>query len=76
MRSRNLLAADIGPIVRAGVPGLSLDVDGSRYFWYHHSQGDMLNVVDRTDFAHCVATMAVMAYVLADLPEPLPRAGN
>jgi hypothetical protein len=23
--------------------------------------------------AECVATMAVMAYVVADLPEPLPR---
>jgi carboxypeptidase Q len=66
--------ADIGPIVRLGVPGLALDVDGSRYFWYHHSQGDMLNVVDRQDFARCVATMAVMAYVLADMPGELERA--
>jgi carboxypeptidase Q len=65
--------ADIGPLIQAGVPGFGLDVDGSRYFWYHHSQGDMLNVIDRGDFQRCVATMAVMAYVLADLPEPLPR---
>ena len=65
--------ADIGPLLRAGVPGFSLDVDDSRYFWYHHSSGDMLGVVDRQDFAKCVATMAVMAYALAELPQPLPR---
>lgn len=65
--------ADIGPLIQAGVPGFGLDVDGSRYFWYHHSQADMLNVIDRADFQRCVVTLAVMAYVLADLPEPLPR---
>ena len=65
--------ADIGPLLREGVPGFSLDVDDSRYFWYHHSAGDMLGVVDRQEFAKCVATMAVMAYALAELPQPLPR---
>lgn len=66
--------ADIGPLLAAGVPGLALDVDASRYFWYHHSDGDMMTMIDRTDLAHCVAAMAVMAYVVADMPEPLPRA--
>lgn len=65
--------ADVGPILQRGVPGLALDVDGSRYFWYHHSAGDMMTVIDRNDFARCVATMAVMAYVLADLDLTLPR---
>ncbi len=65
--------ADVGPILQRGVPGLALDVDASRYFWYHHSEGDMMTVIDRGDFARCVATMAVMAYVLADLDAPLPR---
>jgi carboxypeptidase Q len=65
--------ADIGPLLQAGVPGFGLDVDGSRYFWYHHSAGDMMYVIDRDDFARCVASMAVMAYVLADLDQPLPR---
>ena len=65
--------ADIGPLLQAGVPGFGLDVDGSKYFWYHHTQGDMMTVIDRNDFARCVATMAVMAYVLADLDAPIPR---
>jgi carboxypeptidase Q len=55
---------------------MELDVDGSRYFWYHHSEGDMLDKLDPAELARCVATMAVMAYVVADLPEPLPHTTN
>ncbi len=66
-------AADITPLVETGVPGMELDVDGSRYFWYHHSDGDTLDKLDPAELARCVAAMAVMAYVVADLPEPLPR---
>jgi len=65
--------ADVGPIIQRGVPGLALDVDDSKYFWYHHSWGDMMTVIDRDDYAKCIATMAVMAYVLADLDQPVPR---
>ncbi len=67
-------AADITPLVEQGVPGMELDVDATRYFWYHHTQGDTLDKLDPADMARCVALMAVMAYVVADLPEPLPRA--
>ena len=65
--------ADVGPILQRGVPGLALDVDDTKYFWYHHSSGDMMTVIDRNDFAKCVATMAVMAYILADLDHTVPR---
>jgi carboxypeptidase Q len=65
--------ADIAPLVEEGVPGLGLLVDGTRYFWYHHSEGDTLDKLDPAEVARCVAAMAVMAYVIADLPEGLPR---
>jgi carboxypeptidase Q len=60
--------------MQTGVPGMGLRVDGSRYFWYHHSPADTMDKLDPQDMALCVAAMAVMAYVVADLPEPLPRA--
>jgi carboxypeptidase Q len=66
-------AADIAPLVELGVPGMELDVEGSRYFWYHHSDGDTLDKLDPAELGRCVAAMAVMAYVIADLPQPLPR---
>ena len=65
--------ADIGPIMALGVPGMGLNVDGTRYFWYHHTDADTVDKLDPRDVALCVATMAVMAYVLADMPERLPR---
>jgi carboxypeptidase Q len=67
-------AADIGPLAEAGVATMELDVDGPRYFWYHHSEGDTLDKLDPAELARCVATLAVMAYVVADLPDALPQA--
>jgi len=65
--------ADIGPIMQRGVPGMGLQVDGTRYFWYHHTDADTIDKLDPEEVARCVATMAVMAYVIADMPERLPR---
>jgi carboxypeptidase Q len=71
--SRGGGGSDIAPIMREGVPGMGLNVDGTRYFWYHHSNGDTVDKLDPREMGLCVATMAVMAYVVADLPERLPR---
>ncbi len=65
--------ADVGPLTALGVPGLGLQVDGTRYFWYHHSEADTMDKLDPREVAQCVAAMAVMAYVIADMPETLPR---
>ena len=65
--------ADIGPLMQRGVPGMGLNVDGTKYFWYHHTDSDTMDKLDAREMAECVATMAVMAYVVADLPEALPR---
>ena len=65
--------SDIEPLMGTGVPGMGLNVEDERYFWYHHSDADTMDKLDPDDVARCVATMAVMAYVIADLPDPLPR---
>lgn len=64
--------ADIGPIMALGVPGMGLAVEGSRYFWYHHSEADTLDKLKPDELARCVAALAVMAYVAAELPERIP----
>lgn len=64
--------ADIGPAAQAGqVPSMSLDVDTSKYFLYHHTEADTVDKLDPVDMARCVAAVAVMAYVVADLPQRL-----
>ncbi|MBV6523059.1 MAG: hypothetical protein MNPFHGCM_03226 [Gemmatimonadaceae bacterium] len=65
--------ADIGPMMELGVPGMGLNVEGTRYFWYHHSDADTVDKLDPHDLGLCVAAMAIMAYVVADLPVKLPR---
>jgi carboxypeptidase Q len=64
--------ADISPSVRAGrIPGLSLEVDASRYFLIHHTQADTIDKIDPVEMAKCAAAVAVLAYVVADLPQRL-----
>ena len=65
--------ADITPLMQGGVPGMGLSVDRTRYFWYHHTDADTIDKLDAREMALCVATMAVMAYVVADMPDRLPR---
>jgi carboxypeptidase Q len=68
--------SDIAPIMGEGVPGMSHNVDGTRYFWFHHTEADNVDKIDPRELAENVAAMAVMAYVLADLPLALPRGGK
>lgn len=67
--------ADIGPLMRDGVPGLALRTVGEHYFDWHHTNADTLDKVDPQDFRKAMALLGVVGYVLADMPEQLPR-GN
>jgi hypothetical protein len=65
---------DIRPLLAAGVPGMSERAAGTHYFDWHHSEADTLDKVDLTDFRKSVAALAVMGYVLADMPARLTAA--
>ena len=63
--------ADIGPSVQqAGIPALSLDGDGN-YFLIHHTPADTIDRIRPDEIARATAAIAVMAYVVADLPQRL-----
>jgi carboxypeptidase Q len=68
--------ADIGPLMKAGVPGISHNTVMEMYFHVHHTDADAMDKVDPTELRKNVAAMAVLSYVLADMPErlddPLP----
>jgi carboxypeptidase Q len=64
--------ADIGPSVReARIPSLALLSDDPRYFLVHHTPADTVDKIDPVEMAKSAAAVAVMTYVVADLPERL-----
>ena len=65
--------ADIGPIMAEGVPGMGLTVESKKYFWYHHTAADTWDKLNIQEFNQCVATMAVMSFVVADMDIRLPK---
>jgi carboxypeptidase Q len=63
--------ADIGPSVQAGsIPAMSLEVEGN-YFLIHHTPADTVDKIDPADMSKASAAIAVMAYIVADMPERL-----
>ena len=63
--------ADIGPSVEAAhMPSMSLDVDGN-YFLIHHTPADTIDKIDPMDMSRAAAAIAVVSYIVADMPERL-----
>jgi carboxypeptidase Q len=62
---------DISPLMQEGVPGLALRTAMDLYWDLHHSVADTMDKVNPPDLQRNVAAMAVMAYVMADLPGEL-----
>ena len=62
---------DIDPITHDGVPALGEITTAAHYFDWHHTEADTLDKVDPMDFRKNIAAVAVMTYILADMPETL-----
>jgi carboxypeptidase Q len=65
--------ADIGPMEKAGVPAFSPIQDSRFYFNYHHTAADTLDKIVPKELAENSAVVAVLAYALANMEQPLPR---
>ncbi|WP_263382277.1 M20/M25/M40 family metallo-hydrolase [Granulicella arctica] len=63
--------SDIAPMMKDGVPGLGEVTTAAHYFDWHHTEADTLDKVDPKEFRKNVASLAVMTWVLADMPEKL-----
>jgi Zn-dependent M28 family amino/carboxypeptidase len=63
--------ADIAPIVSQGVAALSPTTTAEHYFDWHHTQADTVDKVNPAEFKKNTALLAVLAYILADMPEHL-----
>jgi Zn-dependent M28 family amino/carboxypeptidase len=67
------VGADIGPLTELGVPSFAPWFDTRTYFNYHHTAADTLDKIDPKDLKDLGSLMAVLAYGLANLEQPLPR---
>jgi carboxypeptidase Q len=65
--------ADIEPLEKAGVPAFSPIQDSRFYFNYHHTAADTLDKIVPKELAENSAIVAVAAYALANMEQPLPR---
>ena len=65
--------ADLQAIDQAGVPTFAPMQDNRFYFNYHHTAADTLDKIVPKELAENSAVVAVTAYALANLEQPLPR---
>jgi carboxypeptidase Q len=66
--------ADIGPIAQAGgVPMMAYSGDSTKYFTIHHTPADTVERILPTEMSKAAASLAVMTYVVAEMPERLPK---
>lgn len=72
----NSPSSDINVIIDTGVPGAGLYNDNYRYFWFHHTEGDMMNVQSPEELDLGAAMWAAAAYVIADISTDIPRANK
>lgn len=63
--------SDIGPLIGDGVPGFGVHTVGTHYFDWHHTNADTFDKIVPREFQLNVASLAVLSYVLADMPERL-----
>ena len=67
------VGADIEPMEKANVPAFSPIQDSRFYFNYHHTAADTLDKIVPKELGENSAVVAVAAYALANLEQPLPR---
>ena len=66
--------ADIGPISALGkVPMMAYSGDSTKYFTIHHTPADTVDRIDPQEVSKAAASLAVMIYVVADMPQALPK---
>ena len=66
--------ADIGPISQAGnTPMMAYLGNPARYFAIHHTPADTVERIMPEEVSKAAAAIAVLAYVVAEMPERLPK---
>jgi carboxypeptidase Q len=66
--------ADVGPIAQAAnAPTMAYLGEPQRYFQIHHTPADTIERIAPEEISKAAAAIAVVTYVVAEMPERLPR---
>jgi len=66
--------ADIGPISAVGkVPMMAYSGDSNKYFTIHHTPADTVDRIEPQEVSKAAAALSAMIYVVADMPQALPK---
>lgn len=72
-RREALDTGDLSLLEEAGVPSFEPLVDGRTYFHYHHTAADTLDKVDPDNLRRQVATLAMLTWYLAEMPDEISK---
>lgn len=67
------VGADTARLTQKGVPSFAPWFDQKTYFNYHHTAADTFDKINPKELSEVGSVMAVLAYGLANLEQPLPR---
>ena len=62
---------DVGPVIATGVAGIDLNQSGLRYFDYHHTPEDTLDLIDPEQLRQNVAAWTTVIATVANAPEEI-----
>jgi len=62
---------DVSPVLAGGVPAVTLDQSGQRYFDWHHTPEDTLDKIDPVQLRQNVAAWTTLLWIVANAPEEL-----
>ena len=73
MQIQDGVGADVGRLTQKGVPSFAPWFNQQTYFNYHHTAADTFDKINPREIAEVGSVVAVLAYGLANLEQPLPR---
>ncbi|XP_030022999.1 carboxypeptidase Q isoform X1 [Manduca sexta] len=66
--------SDISIFTGNGIPGASLHNANEKYFWFHHTEGDTMNVESPEELDLGTAFWTAVSFIIADISVDIPRA--
>lgn len=77
INATQLILTEPGPDISfwtdQGIPGGGFHNENEKYFWYHHSEADSMNLIESDAFDRSAAFWTAFSYIVADLKHDIPR---